>query len=68
MFTSIPTRSTASKTPIFRDLAPDVFWATEALIRLLQREAAALAPGPASAGSDYLDEGGSVVIPEGGTF
>ena len=69
VFTSIPTRSTASKTPIFRDLAPDVFWATEALIRLVQREAAALAAGrrrPPATG--YLDDGGPVVIPEGGTF
>ena len=67
VFTSIPTRSTASKTPIFRDLAPDVFWATEALTRLLQREAAALARGAATAGTGYLDDG-PVVIPEGGTF
>jgi hypothetical protein len=67
-FTSIPTRSTASKTPIFRDLAPDVFWATDALIRLLQREAAALAQGSAAAEAAYLDDGGPVVIPEGGTF
>ena len=68
VFTSIPTRSTASKTPIFRDLAPDVFWATEALIRLVQREAAALARGGAAAGASHLDDGGPVVIPEGGTF
>jgi hypothetical protein len=68
VFTSIPTRSTASKTPIFRDLAPDVFWATGALIRLLQREAAALAPGGVTAGAGVLDDGGPVVIPEGGTF
>ena len=52
-----PTRSTASKTPIFRDLAPDVFWATEALTRLLQREAAALERGAATAGTGYLDDG-----------
>jgi hypothetical protein len=68
VFTSIPTRSTASKTPIFRDLAPDVFWATEALIRLVQREAGALARGGAAAGASHLDDGGPVVIPEGGTF
>jgi hypothetical protein len=67
-FTSIPTRATASKTPIFRDLAPDVFWATEALIRLLQRDAVALARGAAAAGATYLDDDGPVVIPEGGTF
>ena len=45
-----------------------MFWATEALTRLLQREAAALARGAATAGTGYLDEGGPVVIPEGGTF
>ena len=56
VFTSIPTRSTASKTPVFRDLAPDVFWATEALIRLVQREAAALAPDRATAGAGVLDD------------
>jgi len=67
VFTSVPTRSTASKTPIFRDLAPDVFWATEALTRLLQREAAWLARGAATAGTGYLDDG-PLVIPEGGTF
>jgi hypothetical protein len=68
VFTSIPTRSTASKTPVFRDLAPDVFWATQSLIRLLQREAAALVRGGATAGAGVLDDGGPVVIPEGGTF
>jgi hypothetical protein len=45
-----------------------VFWATEALIRLLQREAAALAPGGATAGAGSVDDAGPVVIPEGGTF
>jgi len=45
-----------------------VFWATDALIRLLQREAAALAQGSAAAEAAYLDDGGPVVIPEGGTF
>jgi hypothetical protein len=68
VFTSIPTRSTASKTPVFRDLAPDVFWATEALIRLLQREAAPLAQGAATARAGILDDSRPVVIPEGGTF
>jgi hypothetical protein len=68
VFTSIPTRSTASHTPVFRDLAPDVFWATETLIRLVQRAAVALAPDRATAGTAVLDEAGTVVIPEGGTF
>lgn len=67
-FTSVPTRSTASKTPMFRDVAPDVYWATNALIALLQREAAALAAGVGPSGPMVFDDGGSVVIPEGGTF
>ena len=67
-FTSIPTRSTASKTPMFRDLAPDVHWATGQLITLVQREAAALAAGGGPAGPMVIDDGGSVAIPEGGTF
>lgn len=67
-FTSIPSRSIASKTPIFRDLAPDVFWATDALIRLLARETAALAQGTRAEEAAYLDDGGAVTVPEGGTF
>ena len=59
----------AAKTPIFRDLAPDVYWATDTLIKLLDREAAALAAGVAGAGAAALvDDGSPVVIPEGGTF
>jgi hypothetical protein len=36
-FSTIPSRGTAARTPIFRDLAPDVFWATETLIRTLDQ-------------------------------
>lgn len=67
-FTTITTRSKAAKTPIFRDLAPDVFWATETLIKLLQREGAALAQGETAGAGAFFDDGGSVVIPDGGTF
>lgn len=67
-FTTITTRSKAAKTPIFRDVAPDVFWATEALIKLLQREGAALAQGETAGAGAFFDDGGSVVIPDGGTF
>ncbi|WP_131823493.1 hypothetical protein, partial [Mycobacterium syngnathidarum] len=67
-FTTITTRSKAAKTPIFRDLAPDVFWATETLIKLLQREAEALAQGETAGAGAFFDDGGSVVIPDGGTF
>lgn len=49
-FTTIPTRSTASKTPIFRDLAPDVVWATEQLLGLVQVD---------QGGPDALLEGGT---------
>jgi hypothetical protein len=67
-FTSVPTRTTASKTPMFRDVAPDVFWGTSQLLALVQRQAAALAAGGEAAGAMVIDDGGSVVIPEGGTF
>ncbi|MEV0672489.1 tubulin-like doman-containing protein [Mycobacterium sp. NPDC050441] len=67
-FTTVTTRSKAAKTPIFRDVAPDVFWATEALIKLLQREGAALAQGETAGAGAFFDDGGSVVIPDGGTF
>ncbi|BBZ36010.1 tubulin-like doman-containing protein [Mycolicibacterium confluentis] len=68
-FTTVGTRSKAAKTPIFRDLGPDVYWATDTLIKLLDRESAALAAGVSSAGAAALvDDGSPVVIPEGGTF
>jgi hypothetical protein len=66
-FTTVPTRTTASNTPVFRDLAPDVYAATGALVNLIQHEAEALAAG-AAAGGPVLDGGAPVVIPEGGTF
>ncbi len=36
-FTTISARAKAAKTPIFRDMAPDVFWATETLIKTLDQ-------------------------------
>jgi Tubulin like len=36
-FTTIPARAKAANTPIFRDMAPDVFWAAESLIKSLQQ-------------------------------
>jgi hypothetical protein len=36
-FTTISARAKATNTPIFRDMAPDVFWATESLIKTLQQ-------------------------------
>lgn len=35
-YSVIATRAKAGKTPIFRDLAPDVLWATETLIQMIQ--------------------------------
>jgi hypothetical protein len=67
-FTSVPTRTTASNTPIFRDLAPDVYRATGLLINIVEREAEALAAGTDAAGGPLHDTGAPVVIPEGGTF
>ncbi|MCB0950865.1 MAG: hypothetical protein KDB44_16650 [Mycobacterium sp.] len=69
VFTAIATRSKAAQTPIFRDLAPEVYWATGSLIKLLDREAAAIAKGVSGVGTAALhDDPGSVAIPEGGTF
>ena len=69
IFSVIATRSKAAQTPVFRDLAPDVYWATGTLGKLLEREAAAIAQGLSGAGAAALfDDAGSVVIPEGGTF
>jgi hypothetical protein len=67
-FTSVPTRTTASNTPIFRDLAPDVYRATGLLINIVEREAEALVAGTDAAGGPLHDTGAPVVIPEGGTF
>jgi hypothetical protein len=40
-FSVISTRKKASATPMFRDIAPDVFWATGELVRLLESQRAA---------------------------
>ena len=53
-FTSVPTRATASNTPIFRDLAPDVYRATGQLITMVEREAEAVAAGLAGGGADRI--------------
>ncbi len=46
-FSAIGVRMQASKTPIFRDVAPDVFWATTRLVELIP-EAVAEAKRPAT--------------------
>jgi hypothetical protein len=57
----------ASKTPIFRDLAPDVFWATEALTGLI-REVKGTIDSQTDGDATVLGAAEQVVIPEGGTF
>jgi hypothetical protein len=66
-FATIATRLKASKTPIFRDLAPDVFWATEALTGLV-RDVKGTLDSQTSGGAMVLGAAEQVVIPEGGTF
>lgn len=67
-FARIATRSKASKTPIFRDLAPDVFWAAEMLIKLVRQVKATAVDGKSPTAAVTFDEGEQVVIPDGGTF
>jgi hypothetical protein len=62
-FTTIATRAKAGKTPVFLDLAPDVFWASNTLLKLLGHTANT--GGTAAA---LLDQDEQVVIPDGGTF
>ena len=66
-FATIATRLKASKTPIFRDLAPDVFWATEALTGLI-RDVMGTLDGQTDGGETVFGAAEQVVIPEGGTF
>jgi hypothetical protein len=66
-FATIATRLKASKTPIFRDLAPDVFWATEALTGLI-RDVKGILESRTEGGATVFGTAEQVVIPEGGTF
>ncbi|HTM85037.1 MAG TPA: tubulin-like doman-containing protein [Mycobacterium sp.] len=71
-FSTITSRAKAGRTPIFRDLAPDVYWATGNLIELI-READRQIKQPAAqrrAGEDgqAATAADDVAIPEGGTF
>lgn len=71
-FSVVSRRNQASSTPMFRDVAPDVFWATGELIALVEAErvAAHAAPPPELRpdvpGIPVPDDG--VQIPAGGTF
>lgn len=78
-YTTVGSRSKAGKTPIFRDIAPDVYWATGILSRLvreaeeeLRREAERPAARERSnadgAALDPMPESGDVMIPQAGTF
>lgn len=79
-YTAIASRGKASKTPIFRDLAPDVYWATGLLIKLVGEaledvEAQIKVPvGQHSVaaghaiGHQSVAEPEDVVIPQAGTF
>jgi hypothetical protein len=80
-YTTIASRAKAGKTPIFRDLAPDVCWATGALIKIvreatqqIEQEAGQLKELAAQQlSNDGLDdevfsESEDIVIPQGGTF
>ena len=62
MFSVIGVRAQASKTPFFRDLAPDVYWAAHELLALLPSATAAAkrppqqegnAPQPTAQGDDW---------------
>lgn len=70
-FSSIGVRQQASQTPIFRDLAPDVFLATRRLIELIPECAeAALKPEAASGGQQPPSgpSGNVFEVPTGGNF
>ena len=68
-FTTVATRAKASKTPIFRDLAPDVFWATDTLMTKIREAERLVETGFAAPGGSAADGSGEFLdIPEGGTF
>ncbi|MEZ0362977.1 tubulin-like doman-containing protein [Mycobacterium sp. pUA109] len=71
-YTTIATRAKAGKTPIFRDLAPDVYWATGQLIGLVREAEEQIKQPAAQQGSTLSDLPAAgpeeIVIPEGGTF
>ena len=72
-FSVVDTRAKASQTPIFRDLAGDIYWATGALIALVEQgRVAAKQPRTPSvqdqAAGAAEDPRARVAMPEGGTF
>lgn len=69
-FSDITTREQASQTPIYRDLAPDVFWATGSLIAMVEEcRVRANQPDPAVAGMPEFAAGTrTIVVPDAGDF
>ncbi|MGJ3509670.1 tubulin-like doman-containing protein [Enemella sp. A6] len=70
-FSVIEDRDTASQTPIFRDLAPDVFWATRQLSGMVDEALArvnAPAGQPLGGSGPAQPEQKTVHIPDGGVF
>jgi hypothetical protein len=66
-FSVITSRSQAAQTPYFRDLAPDVVWATHRLSDLLdQAYTAAVLDSAENVGDDY--SAAASALPEGGVF
>lgn len=75
-FASITSRAQASQTPIFRDVAPDVWWATRELLKMVP-ECTERAKRPESSGGPIppttpttpaVPSAGTFQIPDGGGF
>jgi hypothetical protein len=66
VFAVVRTREQASKTPMFRDLAPDLYWATDQLITLVEEcREEALRPRPTDEPARWPDpRPESLMIPE----
>lgn len=68
-FSVLEDRNTASQTPIFRDSAPDVFWATRELSGMIEEALARVhAPTQSYGGTPAQPQAKTVHIPDGGVF
>ncbi|MGW6694918.1 tubulin-like doman-containing protein [Rhodococcus sp. NPDC054953] len=71
VFSSVTVREQASRTPMFRDVAPDVYWATGELIRLIE-QCTPLAENPQQAtvtgATGPAPQAPVYVVPDGGAF
>ena len=64
VFARITVRQQASKTPIYRDIAPDVFWATGELLGLLEAAVVLAEQGsPAPAPAPHFQSGETFAVP-----